>query len=71
MAALPPAVLAHDHPRSLAEVLGGALPSSPPGDVLDHLGQCLSDDFDIKHSTFQLETPEHVLWEARTAQPQH
>jgi cobalt-zinc-cadmium efflux system protein len=42
-----------------------------PGDVLDHLGQCLSDDFDIKHSTFQLETPEHVLWEARTAQPQH
>jgi len=42
-----------------------------PGDVLDHLGQCLSDDFDIKHSTFQLETPEHVLWEAKTAQPQH
>ncbi|HEY4227133.1 MAG TPA: cation diffusion facilitator family transporter [Candidatus Limnocylindrales bacterium] len=42
-----------------------------PGDVLDHLGQCLSDDFDIKHSTFQLETPEHVLWEARSAQPQH
>jgi hypothetical protein len=29
MAALPPAVLAHDHPRSLAAVLGGALPSSP------------------------------------------
>jgi cobalt-zinc-cadmium efflux system protein len=35
-----------------------------PGDVLDHLGQCLSDDFDIAHSTFQLETPEHVRWEA-------
>ena len=42
-----------------------------PGDVLDHLGRCLADDFDIKHSTFQLETPEHVLWEARSAQPQH
>jgi cobalt-zinc-cadmium efflux system protein len=42
-----------------------------PGDVLDHLGECLSDDFDINHSTFQLETPEHVLWEARSAQPQH
>ena len=42
-----------------------------PGDVLDHLGRCLSDDFDINHSTFQLETPEHVIWEARSAQPQH
>jgi len=42
-----------------------------PGDVLDHLGQCLSEDFDIKHSTFQLETPEHVIWEAKSAQPQH
>ena len=42
-----------------------------PGDVLDHLGRCLSDDFDIKHSTFQLETPEHVIWEARSEQPQH
>jgi hypothetical protein len=29
MAALPPAVLTHDHPRSLVPVLGGALPSSP------------------------------------------
>ncbi len=29
MAALPPALLAHDHPRSLAAVLGGALPASP------------------------------------------
>jgi cobalt-zinc-cadmium efflux system protein len=42
-----------------------------PGDVLDHLGLCLADDFDINHSTFQLETPEHVAWEARSAQPQH
>jgi cobalt-zinc-cadmium efflux system protein len=42
-----------------------------PGDVLDHLGVCLADDFDINHSTFQLETPEHVAWEARSAQPQH
>ena len=29
LAALPPAVLAHDHPRSLAPLLGGALPASP------------------------------------------
>jgi len=40
------------------------------GDILDHLGMCLSDDFDIKHSTFQLETPEHVQWEARGKQAQ-
>jgi cobalt-zinc-cadmium efflux system protein len=46
-------------------------PDAKPGDVLDHLGTCLSDDFDINHSTFQLETPDHVVWEARTAQPQH
>jgi cobalt-zinc-cadmium efflux system protein len=45
-------------------VLGRA---ANPGDVLDHLGTCLSDDFDVKHSTFQLETPEHVVWEAGTA----
>jgi len=42
-----------------------------PGDILDHLGQCLANDFDIDHSTFQLETPEHVLWEGRAAQVQH
>jgi cobalt-zinc-cadmium efflux system protein len=40
------------------------------GDILDHLGMCLSDDFDVKHSTFQLETPEHVQWEARGKQAQ-
>ena len=40
------------------------------GDILDHLGTCLSEDFDVKHSTFQLETPEHVLWEARADQAQ-
>jgi hypothetical protein len=32
---------------------------------------CLSDDFDIDHSTFQLETPEHVLWERRAEQVMH
>ena len=42
-----------------------------PGDVLDHLATCLSADFDINHSTFQLETPEHVLWEAGKEQAQH
>lgn len=41
-----------------------------PGDILDHLGMCLSADFDVKHSTFQLETPDHVLWEARAEQAQ-
>ena len=40
------------------------------GDILDHLGMCLSQDFDIKHSTFQLETAEHVQWEARAEQAQ-
>lgn len=25
-----------------------------PGEILDHLGTCLADDFDVKHSTFQL-----------------
>jgi cobalt-zinc-cadmium efflux system protein len=39
-----------------------------PGAILDHLGLCLSEDFDIKHSTFQLETKEHVAWEARGEQ---
>jgi len=42
-----------------------------PGDILDHLATCLSADFDINHSTFQLETPEHVVWEARAEQAQH
>jgi cobalt-zinc-cadmium efflux system protein len=46
-------------------------PDAQAGDVLDHLGRCLADDFDINHSTFQLETPEHVVWESRSAQPQH
>ena len=46
-------------------------PEGVPGDVLDHLALCLSDDFDINHSTFQLETPEHVLWEADASQPRH
>src|SRR5258706_600546 len=46
-------------------------PDARPGDILDHLGTCLSADFDINHSTFQLETPEHVLWEARADHSQH
>ena len=40
-------------------------PDGDPGVLLDHLGDCLSGDFDIDHSTFQLESPEHVLWEGR------
>jgi cobalt-zinc-cadmium efflux system protein len=46
-------------------------PEGQPGDVLDELGRCLTDDFDINHSTFQLETPDHVRWEAVASQPQH
>ncbi len=46
-------------------------PDAQPGDVLDELGSCLTDDFDIGHSTFQLETPDHVRWEAGASQPQH
>jgi cobalt-zinc-cadmium efflux system protein len=46
-------------------------PDAQPGDILDHLGECLADDFDIDHSTFQLETPEHVRWEANAAMSQH
>jgi cobalt-zinc-cadmium efflux system protein len=46
-------------------------PDGNPGAVLDHLGLCLSDDFDIDHSTFQLETPEHVLWESNASMTQH
>jgi cobalt-zinc-cadmium efflux system protein len=45
-------------------------PEANPGAILDHLGMCLADDFDIDHSTFQLETPEHVLWEGRASQVQ-
>jgi cobalt-zinc-cadmium efflux system protein len=46
-------------------------PDGQPGDVLDHLATCLSDDFDVAHSTFQLETAEHVAWEARGAHVRH
>jgi len=42
-----------------------------PGAILDGLGLCLSDDFDIGHSTLQLETPEHVVWEGNTASARH
>ncbi|MEO8625964.1 MAG: cation diffusion facilitator family transporter [Candidatus Limnocylindrales bacterium] len=42
-----------------------------PGRLIDHLSDCLAGDFDIGHSTFQLETPEHVLWEGRSARSQH
>ena len=40
-------------------------PEGNQGALLDHLSDCLSGDFDINHSTFQLETPEHVAWENR------
>jgi cobalt-zinc-cadmium efflux system protein len=46
-------------------------PDANPGAILDHLGMCLSDDFDIDHSTFQLETAEHVAWEGRAAHVRH
>ena len=46
-------------------------PDGDPGALLDYLVTCLSADFDIGHSTFQIETPEHVLWEARTVATPH
>jgi cobalt-zinc-cadmium efflux system protein len=46
-------------------------PDANAGDILDHLGMCLAEDFDIDHSTFQLETPEHVLWEGSSAHVRH
>jgi cobalt-zinc-cadmium efflux system protein len=42
-----------------------------PGQLIDHLSDCLAGDFDIDHSTFQLETPEHAIWEGRAARSQH
>jgi cobalt-zinc-cadmium efflux system protein len=42
-----------------------------PAKLIDHLSDCLAGDFDIAHSTFQLETPEHVLWEGRAQRAQH
>lgn len=46
-------------------------PDGNPGAILDHLGMCLADDFDIDHSTFQLENAEHVIWEGRAEQVRH
>jgi hypothetical protein len=37
-----------------------------PAAVLDHLCECLSDDFDIEHSTFQLEAHDRRRLEAAT-----
>ena len=37
-----------------------------PAAVLDHLCECLSDDFDIEHSTFQLEVHDRRRLEAAT-----
>ena len=42
-----------------------------PGRLIDHLSDCLAGDFDIDHSTFQLETAEHVVWEGRAARTRH
>jgi cobalt-zinc-cadmium efflux system protein len=41
-------------------------PGAEPAVVLDHLCECLSDDFDIEHSTFQLETHDRRRLEAAT-----
>jgi hypothetical protein len=60
----------HERPRrGVGHVVVG--PDAGPGDILDHLALCLSDDFDVSHLTFEFETPEHVLWEGRAAQVQH
>ncbi len=41
-------------------VLAGAGPDA----VLEALGGCLSDHFDVAHSTFQIESPAHAAHEA-------
>ncbi|HEX5240260.1 MAG TPA: cation diffusion facilitator family transporter [Candidatus Limnocylindrales bacterium] len=46
-------------------------PDADPGQLIDHLSDCLAGDFDIAHSTFQLETPEHVIWEGRAQRTTH
>ncbi|MBX3030279.1 MAG: cation transporter [Chloroflexi bacterium] len=46
-------------------------PDGEPGILLDHLSDCLAGDFDIEHSTFQLETPEHQLWEGKAERVRH
>jgi cobalt-zinc-cadmium efflux system protein len=46
-------------------------PDAEPGRLIDHLSDCLAGDFDIDHSTFQLETPEHVIWEGQSARTLH
>ncbi len=56
------------HVVSAHVVLG---PDGEPGRVLDHLSDCLAGDFDIDHSTFQLETPEHMIWEGRAERVLH
>ncbi len=40
--------------------------AADPPQVLDELCRCLSGDFDIEHSTFQLETPDRRRLEERT-----
>ena len=40
-------------------------PGADPPAVLDELCRCLSGDFDIEHSTFQLETIDRRRWEER------
>jgi len=34
--------------------------------VLDHVSRCLAGHFDIEHSTFQVELPEHRSHEGAT-----
>jgi cobalt-zinc-cadmium efflux system protein len=46
-------------------------PEADPATLIDHLSDCLAGDFDIDHSTFQLETAEHMLWEGRAERAQH
>lgn len=46
-----------------AQVVTG--PDGDPGRLSDHLSDCPSGDFDIEHSTFQLEAPEYVPWVGR------
>jgi hypothetical protein len=46
---------------------GSWLPATGPA-VLDHVSRCLAGHFDIEHSTFQVELPEHRSHEGATHQ---
>ncbi|HVM63821.1 MAG TPA: hypothetical protein VMU14_03095, partial [Acidimicrobiales bacterium] len=55
-----PALTAH------VVVTDACLRDGSAGVVLDHLQRCLTDHFDVEHSTFQLEAASHAAHEPGT-----